>query len=523
MYRPLFFVTLSLLALGSLPAFSQFQYDVSSYGAIGDGWTDDRAALQNAINNTPSGAILNFGGSSKRYLIGGPLIFQPNRKYQGQNAAILMSPSAMGHPPIAKTEYMQSDNVTITGLIFDGNNAASGLQINVDGLSNVPANNVQLTFNIFRNTTPSPMGNWEGALWVSGGLTNSAVSNNQIANCGSGITILNPNNVVVADNSFDTIHNGNAISVMLYPAPFSYGQGLQILRNTGQHLGRMAIEVWPAGGVIPTISGVVIADNAFSDWDSGFEPYPFGISVVTGQGISISRNKLINGIGGWGIELAAPLSTVSENTIQGFDVGVALNDTHDSQITGNLLTQMTSYGILLANGPGSRNNLSISNNIIANAKRGGIFVNTPDWGGSTVSGNRITRSAGNYTDDYVGSFTGVSVWPPNAPVTVTNNQITQSAFKAPTSFAFTGIQVNGGSGANSSSSYTNNTIMSMYPLNQSVGIFGNAPGSLNGAVVQGNNWSGLFSASGGVGSPGILSSGNKVYNCVQVGPTAVDR
>ena len=215
MYRPLFFITVSFLVLGSLPAFSQIQYDVSSFGAVGDGWTDDRAALQNAINNTPSGAILNFGGSSKRYLISAPLIFQPNRKYQGQNAAILMNPSVIRHPPIAKTEYMQSDNITITGLIFDGNNAASGLQINVDGLSGVPANNVQLTFNIFRNTTPSPMGNWEGALWVSAGLTNSTVSNNQVANCGSGITILNPNSVVVADNSFDTIHNGNAISVSL--------------------------------------------------------------------------------------------------------------------------------------------------------------------------------------------------------------------------------------------------------------------------------------------------------------------
>jgi hypothetical protein len=64
--------------------------------------------------------------------------------------------------------------------------------------------------------------------------------------------------------------------------------------------------------------------------------------------------------------------------------------------------------------------------------------------------------------------------------------------------------------------------MSMYPLSQSFGLYGNSSGSLNGAVVQGNNWSGLNSASGGVGSPGIVSGGNMIYNCNQVGPSPVD-
>ena len=499
------------------------QYDVSSFGALGDGHTDDRAALQLAINTVPSGATLTFGGPKKTFLIGGTLVFQPNRKYQGQNSAIVMNKQVLGHPPIAKLKYGLSDNVTITGLVFDGNGVAAGLQINVDGSTAIPVSNLQVTYDIFRNTTASPAGAWEGALFINGGLMNSVIANNQVINCGSGISIVNPNNVVVSDNSFETINVGNAISMTFYPAPFSYGQGIQVLRNTGHHLGRMAIELWSSGTPSSVISGATIADNAFSGWDVGLEAYPFGISVVAGQNMTLNHNKLLGGVRGWGIELAAPSSTISENTIQGFDVGIALNDSHHTSITGNLLTQLTSYGILLANGPGSRSNLVIGNNIIVNAKLAGIYINSPDWGGSTISGNLISRSAGNYQDDFQGSFTGVSVWPPNAPVTVSGNSITQSSFAGPSTFVFTGIQVNGGSGANSSSSYSNNTVMSLFPLLQSVGLYGNSSGSLNGTVVQGNNWSGLSSASGGVGSPSVISSGNLIYNCTQVGPTPVDR
>jgi len=512
----------------STPASAQInptpQYDVISFGALGNGRTDDRAALQLAINMTPPGATLNFGGPNRQFLVSGTLVFQPNRKYQGQNATIVMNPQSPAHPPIAKLEYGLSDNVTITGLVFDGNGVAGGLQINVDGATALPTSNLQLTYNIFRNTTPTPGGSWEGALFVSSGLVNSVIANNQIINCGSGISITNPNNVVVSDNSFERLHLGNAISMTFYPAPFAYGQGIQVLRNTGQHLSRMAIELWPGGGTQSSlISGAIIADNAFSGWDAGLEAYPFGISVVAGQNMTVSHNKLIGGIGGWGIELSAPFSTISENTVQGFDVGIALNDSHNTSITGNLLTQLASYGILVASGPGSRSNLSITNNLVVNAKLAGVFINSPDWGGSTINGNRITRAAGNYADDIQGRFTGISIWPPSAPVTVTGNSITQSSLTGPAGFGFTGIQVNGDSGANTSSSYSNNTVMSMFPMFQSVGLFGNSPGSLNGVTVQGNNWSGLYSVSGGASSPGVISGGNLIYDCVQVGPSPVDR
>ncbi len=54
------------------------QYDVSSFGAVGNGSNDDTAALQQAINAVRGGGSLNFGGLNKTYLISARLTLQPN-------------------------------------------------------------------------------------------------------------------------------------------------------------------------------------------------------------------------------------------------------------------------------------------------------------------------------------------------------------------------------------------------------------------------------------------------------------
>jgi len=233
----------------------------------------------------------------------------------------------------------------------------------------------------------------------------------------------------------------------------------------------------------------------------------------------VQNNKLMGGINGYGIEMGSPFSNISQNTIEGFPVGIILHDSQGSTVDGNLLTQQTLAAIELSNAPGSRADLTITNNRMLNSKYIGIYVNTTDWGGSSISNNSIWRIAGSYPDDGTGVFTGLGLAPPNAPVTVAGNAITQSGSTGvPPAFNFIGIRVNGDAGTNAASVYQKNVVVSLYQLAQSYGLYGNSTGTLNGTIVQGNSFQGLLGASGGGVSTVVSSGGNVVYNCFQIGP-----
>ena len=501
-----------------IPALAQT--DVSQYGATGNGATDDTAALQQAINSTPTGTTLTFGGPSQVYLISSRLVFQPGRTYSGQGT-IRMKSSAPSHTAVAKLSYGASSQVTISGITFDANGIGGGLQLAVDGAGAIPANSITINHTVFRNTTSSPAGPWDAAIYDPVGLTNSQVTNNQVINCGMGMYLTDLNAVTISANTFQGVDYGDAISVTFNPATFLYGQAIQISQNTGQHLGRIGVELWPSGGNVAqtsAVQGVTISGNTFSDWDSGFTSDTFGISVMAGTGSVIQNNKLSGPNGGYGIELGAPQSLVSQNAVQGFATGIELEDSSNSTITGNLLSLQTIDGVEFANAPGSASTVTVTNNSIMNAQTFGIFANTSAWGGSNITGNMISRAAGFYAADNTQFFTGIGTTPPATPVTVSSNLIIQSGSTGPPGFGFIGIRLNGGAAANALSTYQQNTVLSYLMLNQSMGIFGNSPGSADSVYLTQNAFSGLFSVTGGAPSSSAIISGNQRYNCAQVGP-----
>jgi|SRR5579871_1118481 len=501
--------------LGSTPV-----VDVSAFGARGDGKSDDTQALQTAINTMPSGATLAFGSSNQVYLITARLTLRPNMIYQG-HGTIRMGRTVAAHTAIAKLQYGAADNVTIQGLTFDANGVGGGLQIAVDGGGAIPAHGLHINHMIFRNTTATPAGPWDAALYAPVGLIKSQITYNQVINCALGMYLTNPGSLTVSQNSFQTVHLGDAISITFAPGPFAYGQNILISGNSGQHLGRMGIEIWPSGGNIAQTSQVenmVISGNTFSEWDPGYNTDTFGISIMAGRQHQVSANKLIGLDGGLGIELGATQSLIEQNTVQGFSTGIVLHDSADSTVVGNMLSAQTRSGIEFSNAPGSRTHINIQNNSITNSQIFGIMVNTANWGGTTISGNFISRSDGVFSTDQEQAFTGIATTPPATPVTVVGNSITQPALTGPPQFSFMGIRINGDAGANASSAYKDNTVISHLLLPQSVGLFGNSPGSLDGVIIEGNTFTGLYSASGGAGSSGAVISGNVVYDCIVAGP-----
>jgi len=395
------------------------------------------------------------------------------------------------------------------------------LQLAVDGGASIPADSVQINHAMFRNTSSTPAGPWDGALYDPVGLTNSQITNNQVMNCAFGMYLTNLNNVTIASNYFQGVDLGDAISITFSAAPFTYGQGIQISQNSGQHLGRMAIELWPSGGndaQTSPVEGVTIAGNTFSDWDLNYTSDTFGISVMAGTGTIIQNNKLAGPAAGYGIELGSPQTTISQNSIQGFSTGIVLQDSSNSTITGNLLSLQALDGIEFSNAPGARTGIMVSNNSIMNAQSFGIYANTSAWGGSTISGNMISRAVGAYPADTTQGYTGIATTPPATPVTVVSNLIVQSGTTGPAGFGFIGIRLNGGEAANAQSTYQQNTILSYLMLNQSFGIYGNSAGSLDSVNLTGNSFNGLFSVTGGAPSSAAIVSGNQKYNCVQAGP-----
>jgi len=516
-------VAISILCAGALAVLPAAAVDVSQYGAQGNGVADDTAALQTAINSTAAGSVLTFGGPGNVYLISARLIFLPGRAYQGQGT-IRMNPATASHTAIAKLSYGAANQVSISGITFDANGVGGGLQLAVDGGGAIPADSVTISNAIFRNTTQYPAGPWDSAIYAPVGLTNAEIANNQIVNCGEGIYLGDLNNVTISGNSFQRVHAGDAISVTFSPAPFVYGHKIQITQNNGQHLGRMGVELWPNGGntaQTSQVAGAVISSNMFSDWDTGYDPNTFGISAMAGTATVIQNNKLMGPGGGYGIELGSAQSTVAQNTVQGFSSGIILHDCANSIVNNNLATGQATDGIEFSNAPGSRAGVVVTNNTIVDAQALGIYVNTSAWGGTTLRGNFIARAAGAYASDNSQGYTAIGITPPATPVNVVSNMIVQTATAGPSNFGFIGIRVNGGSGTNSGSTYNQNTILSYMMLTQSYGLDGNSPGSLDGASIQGNSFSGLFSASGGASSNGALISGNLIYNCAQVGPISL--
>jgi len=496
------------------------QTNVSSFGAKGDGKTDDTAALQRAINSTPPGGTLTFGSAGNVYLISARLVFQPNRTYQGQST-ILMSSGVPAHTAIAKLAYGAANSVTFSGLTFDANGVGGGIQIAVDGGASLPASNFNLQNTVIRNATASPAGPWDGAVYAPVGLINSTISNNRISNCGYGITVTDLNTVVIANNRFEGISLGDAVMVVFSPAAFVYGRGIQITGNTGQHLGRMGIELWPSGGntaQTSRITGAIISGNTFSEWNNTATVDTFGISVMAGQQALVQNNRIIGPAFGYGIELGAPNSVVSQNTIQGFVTGVILHDSSGSVVSGNMLISQLTDGIEFSNAPGSRAGVTVSNNSIVNSQSYGILINTSTWGGASINGNFISRAAGSFEADATQPYIGIGITPPASPVTVASNLINQTAASAAAGFSFTGIRVNGDAGSNAGSTYQGNFIGSQSANVQSIGLFVNTTGGVNGAIVQANSFNGLSAASGGASSTGILSDANLIYNCLQTGP-----
>jgi hypothetical protein len=504
----LLFTIFSISSFG-LAAGQSTVVSVEAFGAVGDGSSDDTTALQAAIDGSVDGGTIDFG-SNKTFLISGTLELKPNRSYSGAST-LIMAPSAAPSGPMARLRYGSSYNVTIEGLTFDDSQGYAIVHAGVQGGNELPVSGLIIRNCTFKNIKAESRAG-EHAIFVPVSLTDSVITANHFQHCSTCILVTNPDSVSITQNDFDTVA-ANAISVMAYKVAPTDRRAIDVSYNTGKNITRMAIEIFAAEPQA-NLQAPTVTHNTFIGWTPSAAAFPFGISVVVGNGARITDNTLGGGIGGYGIEVAAPKAFVGNNTITGFPYGIVLEQP-DLTIANNTLREQTDTGILFSNAVSSPR-AQILNNTIINARKFGIGAQPSDYGSSVISGNIIQRQGGFFPTDNTDIFVGIKIdGGLKTPVTLHNNRVTQTAATPPASFQYWCIGVYGPC---EGCVFDQNVLESASSAPFGGGIllwFGNF---IDGATFTDNLFSNLFNLTNGYTSNNVVGSGNHIRRVLHSDP-----
>ena len=331
-------------------------HNVKDYGAVGDGTTDDAAAIQLAITAAGSDGVVYFPGAT--YAIGTTLTLGgTNVLFCGP--ATLKALSALGSGGIMLT--ITGTSVTVRDLVFDQNSLTTGRSINITTathtrLENLASENVQQAF-----------------VRLNGACTYTTIQGCYHSSAGYGVLVNDTNgatDLVVNDCTF------------IHPGSGAIGDAIEV--NC------------PTNG----FSNVTLTNNRIKD--------TFGVDSSAGIGIGLANvaygvisGNVISGTQNDGIHVEDDSShiTIADNTLTGC-VTSTTNSTGaialagqvvDIAVTGNTINSTTNRAaiasVALTNGELNAR-LNISDNIIRGTNTFAVSLeSTKD---SIVDGNVIS-------------------------------------------------------------------------------------------------------------------------------------
>lgn len=361
---------------------SQHQiFNVSDFGAKGDGLTDDSAAINSAINHASTSVDGTVSFSSKTYLIKSPIYLLSNVSLKGinKNSSIIKCGNTGLFMIYFKTNV---SNCEISNLTIDGANYndAYGILIAYNGNNNITIDNdiihnfkgncvgmrvignsknitvSNVTVNNIGDNTISNTGYYGIGIYIGMGVSNVTVQNSELFNTwGSSAILMNPPDTNININN-NNIHDTFQRAIeAYYIKPGICNINVHITANTINNAGILNNTGSNVGS-----NGIFLAN----DFNSGNKTNFF----VSGNYI---ENTGENGIECWIGGL------ISGNTIRhtGVFQGIGKGSTEGiyvskySSVTNNTIEYTSSEGIIV-NAAGSpyldKGGITISNNTIRN-------------------------------------------------------------------------------------------------------------------------------------------------------------
>ena len=360
--------------------------NVKDYGAVGDGVTDDTAAIQAALSSLVEYGELYF--PSRSYLVSDSIICAvSNITVSGYGAKITQSGSSK-----TTLRFNSVSGIKVLGLSFVG----LGTEFNSGSTSWNGVAAVYLDTCTDVSISDCVMTNHAGgSIRWGGSASGFTITKNKVVGVGvAGGISAGDNGGDIAIGSFgsagdnDIIVSNNNISEHAFGIYIARGEDCVIESNVihdiqGQH-----------GAYLSDQSNTVVIGNTFSSIANNGIKDQISVDSTTASDVLITSN-IFSDIGLSGVEVGkttgvtgSSLSrvTVSNNIFNDVGTyGIVFNSVNDSIVLGNSINNTGAYGIFWDEGNGS-----ISSNTIKNADWNAIYLQVNN--DTTVKNNTVINA-----------------------------------------------------------------------------------------------------------------------------------
>ena len=429
----LFMVSLGIQGIFANKTYAASTINVKEFGAVGDGRTDDTAAIQKALDKASrNNAIVYFPGGIYSVDPKRTLSVKSNTKIQGDGPSTTIQ--ANGNIFGWELVRVSGQNVEISNISFDGNKLVNRVLVVNGGSSNIKISNVKVAnASESTNTSSEFYSSVVTGILVYGNTSYVSIDNAEVQNIVSinkvggslvarGIyvtTTWGSNEAPAKQLSITNSHihhigpadDGDGIYYEDPNLDNNYGQDTNsvIANNLFDNCAKRAIKIY-AQGITVTGNHIVnsfLKNNYYQGTEQGkLAPDMFSAISVYGNN-NIIEGNVIDGLGSFyaAIEVSAS-KTVNNIVIRNNSITMG----QDSAVKG-------STGIRL----GNITNFTVSSNKIVNGERGIWTWQNAEQG--EISNNMITMSSGGGIDlsTYLSNFVQKNI-------TCKNNTIQATSF-----------------------------------------------------------------------------------------------
>lgn len=388
--------------------------DVRTFGAVGDGVTDDTAAVQRALN---AGQRVSFGGPPNVYAVTNTITIPSSRTLEGAQATVRRKAGSGAFDIFQNSDQVGGNqDISIVGLIVDGNAAADGLDPTVpadrfSGISFVGVTgNSRVEYCTVTGTVNNETG---GGIYVVDCEDVSIADNEVYDNDRSGIVYFNGarnkfiRNVAYSNGGSGIVGGGCADALFAFNTTHTNGSaGVHTGLNASCPRARVManLSYGNTGSGIAIGEAVYTSDNAVAQGNECRDNTLDGISVQYSDRVQLIGNKL-NGNARHNIRLfnGADECVVVGNVAIGSTggQGIYVDDGVRHIIASNLCKSNAGSGIVIdstATDGICCDNVCVNNDIAGAGASGILLTSTTNW---NVSNNRCYDTAGaGGTQDY---------------------------------------------------------------------------------------------------------------------------